>query len=93
MLKNYEYQSDFARKYYGQGKAEGKVEGKVEGLRESALCIARMRSPDLTAELAARIEAATDVEQLQKLLPTLVAAADEDAVRIAIEMFTDPKRS
>jgi len=26
----YEYQSDFARRYYGQGKAEGKAEGRVE---------------------------------------------------------------
>ena len=31
MQSNYEYQTDFARKYYGQGKAEGKAEGKVEG--------------------------------------------------------------
>jgi hypothetical protein len=26
----FEYQSDFARRYYGQGKAEGKAEGRVE---------------------------------------------------------------
>jgi len=26
----YEYQSDFARKYYGQGKSEGRVEGRAE---------------------------------------------------------------
>jgi hypothetical protein len=26
----YEYQSDFARRYFGQGKAEGRIEGRVE---------------------------------------------------------------
>ena len=28
---NYEYQSEFARRYFSQGKAEGKAEGEVEG--------------------------------------------------------------
>ena len=27
----YEYRSDFARKYYGEGKAEGEAKGKAEG--------------------------------------------------------------
>ena len=26
----FEYQSDFARRYFGQGKAEGRMEGRVE---------------------------------------------------------------
>jgi hypothetical protein len=26
----FEYQSDFARRYYGQGKEEGKIEGRLE---------------------------------------------------------------
>jgi hypothetical protein len=30
----YEYQSDFARRYFGQGKAEGRTEGKTEGKAE-----------------------------------------------------------
>ena len=85
MLKNYEYQSDFARKYYGQGK--------VEGLRETALSIARMRVPTLSIELAARIEAATDAPRLLKLITTMVAAPSEQAVCAAIEMLTDAARS
>jgi len=89
MLKNYEYQSDFARKYYGQGKAEGKAEGKVEGLRESALCVARMRVPELSAELVARIESVADTEHLHKLIQTLATASDERAVRVAVEMLGD----
>lgn len=30
----YEYQSEFAKQYYGQGRAEGIAEGKAEGLAE-----------------------------------------------------------
>ena len=30
----YEYQSDFARRYFAQGRAEGKTEGKAEGKAE-----------------------------------------------------------
>lgn len=31
MLENYEYQSDFARKYYGQGLERGHEQGFVKG--------------------------------------------------------------
>jgi hypothetical protein len=89
MLKNYEYQSNFARKYYGQGKTEGKAEGH----REIALSIAQMRVPALSAELAARIEAATDATRLQQLITTMVAAPNEQAVCTAIEMLTDAAHS
>jgi flagellar biosynthesis/type III secretory pathway protein FliH len=30
-MQGYEYQSDFARKYYGQGRKEGRQEGRKEG--------------------------------------------------------------
>ena len=33
----YEYQSEFARRYYGQGKAEGRVEGRAEGRLEGLM--------------------------------------------------------
>jgi Domain of unknown function (DUF4351) len=33
----YEYQSDFARRYFGQGKAEGQMEGRLEGRVEGRL--------------------------------------------------------
>ena len=33
----YEYQSEFARRYYGQGKTEGREEGLKEGRREGRL--------------------------------------------------------
>jgi hypothetical protein len=33
-MQGYEYQSDFARKYYGQGRKEGRQEGRKEGRQE-----------------------------------------------------------
>lgn len=36
-LKNYEYTSDFARKYVAEGKAQGKAEGEAMGKAEGRL--------------------------------------------------------
>jgi flagellar biosynthesis/type III secretory pathway protein FliH len=33
----YEYQSEFARRYYGKGKTEGRVEGRAEGRVEGLM--------------------------------------------------------
>jgi flagellar biosynthesis/type III secretory pathway protein FliH len=33
-MQHYEYQSDFARKYYGQGREEGRQQGREEGRQE-----------------------------------------------------------
>jgi len=34
MIKGYEYQSEFARKYYSQGREEGREEGRKRGREE-----------------------------------------------------------
>jgi len=33
-VPKYQYQSDFARRYFSQGEAQGKAEGKAEGIAE-----------------------------------------------------------
>jgi len=47
MMKGYEYQSDFAKKYYGQGlakgEAKGKAEGKAKGKAEAVLAVLEAR--------------------------------------------------
>jgi len=54
----YEYQSDFARRYFGQGKVEGKVEGRVEIiLKQLAL-----RFGLLTEAVQARVRSAQDAQ-------------------------------
>ena len=58
----YEYQSDFARRYFGQGKAEGKVEGKVEGRVEILLKLLALRFGLLTEAAQARVRSAQDAQ-------------------------------
>ena len=62
----YEYQGDFARRYYGQGKAEGKaegkVEGKVEGRMELILKLLALRFGPLTDAAQARVRGAQDAQ-------------------------------
>jgi cobalamin synthase len=68
---NYEYQSDFARRYFGQGKAEGKAEAVL-----AVLAARRIAVPD---EVRARISACADVALLDRWLAraiTAIAAAD-----------------
>lgn len=70
VIKNYEYQSEFARKYYGngltQGRAEGLTEGRTEGQRSAILRIARARFATVTAEDEERLNTLTldDLERL-----------------------------
>jgi hypothetical protein len=51
MIKGYEYQSDFARKYYSQGREEGREKGREEGLRRAIVEVVCARLPGLRDEL------------------------------------------
>ena len=52
----YEYQSDFARRYYGQGKAEGNAEGRVELILKQL----SLRFGPLTDVVRTRVSGAQD---------------------------------
>ena len=54
----YEYQGDFARRYYGQGKAEGKAEGRIELI----LKLLALRFGPLTEAAQARVRGAQDAQ-------------------------------
>jgi len=54
MIKGYEYQSDFAKKYYGQGRDEGRKEGE----RAMLLRQLRARFGELPADVVSRVEGA-----------------------------------
>jgi len=73
---NHEYQSDFARRYFGQGKAEGMAEGKAEGMAEgkaeavlAVLAARRIAVPD---EVRARITTCADLALLDRWLARAV---------------------
>jgi hypothetical protein len=68
----YEYQSDFARRYVAQGKAEGRAEGReegrAEGLARAVLTVLAARHIEVPAEARARIAACTDLVVLEQWL-------------------------
>ncbi|MCC6552780.1 MAG: hypothetical protein IT372_07130, partial [Polyangiaceae bacterium] len=76
MMKGYEYQSDFAKKYYGQGRTEGWTEGRNEGRTEgrteatahALLTVLRGRGIDVPEAARERILAQKDPERLERWL-------------------------
>jgi hypothetical protein len=64
MQGNYEYQSDFARKYYGQGRDAG----RCEEARQAIIEVLDARGLAPTAEQFQRIESCADLTQLKAWL-------------------------
>jgi hypothetical protein len=76
MMKGYEYQSDFAKKYVAQGRAEGRTEATAHNL----LTVLRTRGiavPDAARE---RILAQKDPERLERWLEKAVVASSVTAI-------------
>jgi hypothetical protein len=70
MMKNYEYQSDFAKKYYGQGRDDGRAEGEARALL-AALRARGIQVPDAARE---RILAEKDPDRLERWVERAVIA-------------------
>jgi hypothetical protein len=62
--QGYEYQSEFARKYFADGKADGKAEGKAQAI----VVVLRKRGVPLNTEAEARILACRDSATLDRWL-------------------------
>jgi post-segregation antitoxin (ccd killing protein) len=92
MMKGYEYQSDFARKYVAQGRAEGLAEGRVEGRAEgrvegraeeaarALLTVLRARGLAVSEAFRDRILAEKDPERLERWLEKAAVASSVAAV-------------
>jgi hypothetical protein len=75
MMKGYEYQSDFAKKYYGQGRDQGRTEGRAEEAARALLAVLRVRGiavPDAARE---RILAQKDADRLERWHEKAIVAA------------------
>jgi hypothetical protein len=72
----YEYQGDFARRYYGQGKAEGKAEGRMELILE----LLALRFGPLTEAAQARVRGSQDVQLTAVAERMLTAKTLEEAL-------------
>ena len=91
MMKGYEYQSDFAKKYVAQGRTEGRTEGRIEGRTEgraegvahALLTVLRVRGIAVPDAVRERILAQKDPERLERWLekaavaPSVAAVIDE----------------
>jgi hypothetical protein len=75
----HKYFSDFAQKYYGEGKAEG----KAEGVREALLAVVAARGLNLSENHRAKVAACSDSVTLGRWL-TRAARATATA-----EVFED----
>jgi predicted transposase YdaD len=88
-MQGYEYQSDFARKYYGQGRKEGRQkgrkEGRHEGLRAAVVALARTKLKNLSAEDIAAIKAVSDQRVLTELVTSLGQARSVRKARAALD--------
>lgn len=76
MMKGYEYQSDFAKKYVAQGRSEEAARNLLTALR-----VCRIAVPDAARE---QILAQKDPEQLERWLEKAIVAAS------LAEVFANP---
>ena len=87
-MQGYEYQSDFARKYYGQGlekgRQEGRQEGREEGLRAAVVALARTKLEALSDADIAAIEAISDQRVLTELVTSLGQVRSASEARAAL---------
>lgn len=74
--RKYEYQSDFAKRYYG----EGREEGRRFSARRMVMQVAQARIGVIEPQVQERIEACDDAERLEKLVLDLSTAGDPAAV-------------
>jgi hypothetical protein len=75
MMKGYEYQSDFAKKYVAQGRSEGLSEGRAEEAARNVLAALRVRGLDVPDAVRERILAQKDLEILERWHDRAIVAA------------------
>ncbi|HSK80171.1 MAG TPA: hypothetical protein VLQ45_27200 [Thermoanaerobaculia bacterium] len=88
MMKGYEYQSDFAKRYVAEGRAEGwvegraegRVEGRAEGTAQAVLTVLQARGITVPDAVRERILAQTDPERLKRWLERAAVAKSVDSV-------------
>jgi hypothetical protein len=72
---NYEYQSEFARRYVAQGRTEGKAAGEANGV----LVVLRARGLVVSPDVEERVTRCTDIALLEEWLrrAVVVTTAEE----------------
>jgi len=91
-MQGYVYQSDFARKYYSQGREQGLEQGREQeleqgreqGLRSAALALLRAKLEVVTADDEAAVETTRGEPALTALIAALAPALTAAEVRAAL---------
>jgi hypothetical protein len=96
-MQAYEYQSEFARKYYGQGledgreegreagRKEGREAGREEGLRAAAVALARAKLDGLSVDDVTAIQAMCDQRAVTALITALGQAVSYAEARTVLD--------
>jgi hypothetical protein len=74
MMKGYEYQSDFAKKYVAQGLAEGLTQGRAKEAANNLLSVLRVRGIVVSDAVREHILAQNNPERLERWLEKAVVA-------------------
>lgn len=82
---NYEYKSDFAKKYVAQGREEGREEGRAEATRRLLLVILEDRKLGPSDRARSLVETTTSPALLEAWVRAAVTADVED------DVFATPK--
>lgn len=72
----YEYRSEFARRYFGAGRQEGRI-GEARAL---LVALVARRLGEIPVGVRGRIDACAELDELERLVVEVGAAADVDAV-------------
>jgi hypothetical protein len=80
MMKGYEYQSDFAKKYVAEGLTKGIAKGRAEEAARALLTVLRVRGLAVPDTVRERILAQKDPERLERWLEKAVVAASVSAI-------------
>jgi hypothetical protein len=80
LMKGYEYQSDFAKKYVAQGRAEGLTEGRTEEAARAVLTVLRVRGLAVSDADRERVMAQKDPERLEHWLEKAAVATSVAAI-------------
>lgn len=79
-IQNYEWKSEFAKKYVGEGLAMGKAEGKAEGKADSLLTFLRARGFAVDAAIEQRVRGQVELDVLDVWIRRAATAGTLDDV-------------
>lgn len=76
----YEYQSDFAKKYFALGREEGREEGRAVGEVSALLLVLRARGIEVPSAAADRIDCERDAARIESWIRRAATATSIDDV-------------